>query len=381
MDGMTVAWNFARAGAEREDLPRGPGSGVRSSGHGRPLPLGRRDFLWHATAVAAALPLARCRKDSGGEGAAATEKPLVVGGLPVTCNLTLAVACTARVAARQAAKTTGAPFEYGKYSGWPEVKESLMAGRIQAAYMLAPLVMDLTTKRIPIKIVSLGHRSGAVIMVRTDSLYRKFRDLAGKRIAIPSRFAVDFLFLRKMLTHEGMTPADIEIVEMPPPDMPAALYAKAVDAYCTGEPFGAAAQQAGYAIPLRMTRDEWRNYICCVLTVREELIASNRALVQDLVDYVLGAGAWLDEQQANREKAVEIAAGRRFFNQDRKILQFVMENPTDRVTYGDLRMIRAEFDELMQLSIQAGTLQAPVPYEQYVDDSFAKAARPMPIAL
>ena len=93
-------------------------------------------------------------------------------------------------------------------------------------------------------------------------------------------------------------------MEMPPPDMPAALYANAVDAYCTGEPFGAAAQRAGYARPLRMTRDEWRNYICCVLTVREELIAENPALVQDLVNHVLGAGDWLDQQQANRDKAV-----------------------------------------------------------------------------
>src|SRR5262245_66477151 len=91
-----------------------------------------------------------------------------------------------------------------------------------------------------------------------------------------------------------MTIKDVDVVEMPPPDMPAALYAKAVDAYCTGEPFGAAAQQAGYAIPLKMTRDEWRNYICCVLTVREELIRENSPLVQDLVDYVPGAGTWLD---------------------------------------------------------------------------------------
>ena len=58
-----------------------------------------------------------------------------------------------------------------------------------------------------------------------------------------------------------------------------------------------------------MTRDEWRNYICCVLTVREELIAENPALVQDLVNHVLGAGVWLDAQQANRDKAVAIAAG------------------------------------------------------------------------
>jgi NitT/TauT family transport system substrate-binding protein len=256
-----------------------------------------------------------------------------------------------------------------------------MTGRIQAAYMLAPLVMDLADKRIPVKIVSLGHRSGAVIMVRTDSTYKKFADLKGKRIAIPSRFAVDFLFLRKMLAREKMSPKDIEIVEMAPPDMPAALYAKAVDGYCTGEPFGAAAQRAGYARPLAMTRDEWRNYICCVLTVREELIKENRPLVQELVNYVQAAGNWLDSTPASREKAVTIAAGRKYFNQDPNVLRFVMQNPADRVTYGDLRMIRAEFDELMQLSIEAGTIKRPIAYENYVDDSFVKAIKPVTISL
>ena len=56
--------------------------------------------------------------------ASAAAKPLVVGGLPVTCNLTLPVACVARAAANGADKS-GAPqfeFEYSKYSGWPEVK-------------------------------------------------------------------------------------------------------------------------------------------------------------------------------------------------------------------------------------------------------------------
>jgi NitT/TauT family transport system substrate-binding protein len=130
-----------------------------------------------------------------------------------------------------------------------------------------------------------------------------------------------------------------------------------------------------------MTRDEWRNYICCVLTVREELIKDNRPLVQDLVNHVLGAGQWLDQKQDNRNKAVAIAAGRKFFNQDPNIIRFVMENPVDRVTYGDLRMIRTEFEELMQLSIEAGTLKSPVAYEKYMDESFAKAARAAVIPL
>ena len=338
----------------------------------------RRQILQAACASALPLTLFGC---SGGQKNGERE-PLVVAGLPVTCNLTLPVACRGKEAAIKAGTAANDfRFEYNKYSGWPEIKESLMAGRIQAGYMLAPLVMDLADKKIPVKIVSLGHRSGAVIMVRTDSNYEKFADLRGKRIAIPSRFAVDFLFLRKMLAREGMTPADVEIMEMPPPDMPAALYANAVEAYCTGEPFGAAAQSAGYARVLRMTRDEWRNYICCCLTVREELIAENRPLVQDLVNQIQGAGNWLDQTHENRNKAVQIAAGKDFFNQDPKILQFVMDNPTDRVTYGDLRMIREEFEDLMQLSIEAGTIKHPIPYEKYIDDSFVKAAKAATIPL
>jgi NitT/TauT family transport system substrate-binding protein len=118
-----------------------------------------------------------------------------------------------------------------------------------------------------------------------------------------------------------------------------------------------------------------------VLTVREELIQANPAMVQDLVNQVLGAGAWLDAQQGNRDRAVAIAAGREYFNQDPNILRFVMENPVDRVTYGDLRMIRAEFEELMQLSLEAGTIARPIPYERYMDETFARRAEPAAIEL
>ena len=314
-----------------------------------------------AAALAAVFP--------GGD--AQARKPLAVGGLAVTCNFTLPIACEA----------SGGRFEYVKFNGWPELKESLMTGRLQAAYMLAPLVMDLAMTRIKVKVVSLGHRSGAVIMVRSDSPFRSFSDLRGKRVAVPSRFAVDYLYLRKMLAKERMTVKDVEVVEMAPPDMPAALYARAIEAYATGEPYGAVAQKAGYARLLSMTRDEWPNYMCCVLTVREELIRGNRPLVQELVNYVQGAGTWLDASPANREAGVRIAAGPRFFNQDPAVLRFVMQNPADRVTYGDLRLIRAEFEEMMQMSLEAGTLKRAGRFEDYVDESFVRNVSPARIAL
>lgn len=270
---------------------------------------------------------------------------------------------------------------FSKFSGWPELKEAMMSGKVKAAYLLAPMAMDLADNGVPVKIVALGHRSGAVIMTHSESRARNLGDLRGKRIAIPSRFAVDNIFVHRLMKKYGLTDADVTLVEMAPPDMPAALYARAIDAYATGEPFGALAQRKGYARILHMTRDEWPEYICCVLTVRQELIDEDRAAVQRLVNHVLAAGEWLESDTTHRHLAADLAARREFFNQDSALIRYVMDNPKDRVTYGDLRLVRAEFEELMQLAVEGNILKRPVPYERYVDDSFVRAYRPTAIKL
>ncbi len=112
----------------------------------RPLLWNRREVL--QAAAASALSLGALGPLACG-GARREGEPLIVGGLPVTCNLTLPVACVARAESNRSAGPGTPPFayEYRKFSGWPEIKESLMAGRISAGYMLAPLVMDLADER------------------------------------------------------------------------------------------------------------------------------------------------------------------------------------------------------------------------------------------
>ena len=68
------------------------------------------------------------------------------------------------------------------------------------------------------------------------------------------------------------------------------------------------------------------------------------------------------------------------FNQTFELIKWVMERPPDRVTYGDLRLIRAEFDELMRLSLDAKIIDRPIPYHTYVDESFMKHAHPVVIS-
>ena len=271
--------------------------------------------------------------------------------------------------------------QFVRYSGWPELKESFIAGQVKAAMLLAPMAMDLADRGIPARIVALGHRSGAVIMVRKESAYRTFADLKGKRIAIPSRFAVDHLFVRRLMKEHGLQTSDVTLVEIGPPDMPAALLANAVDAYATGEPFGAKSEMDGYARILYMTRDVWPTYICCVLTAHEDLIESNRQLVQVLVDHVMSAGHWLDHSPSHRTVAARIASDKAFFNQAFELIRWVMERPSDRVTYGDLRLMRNEFNQLMELSLDAGVIPHAIPYETYVDESFMRNFRMVNINL
>ena len=79
--------------------------------------LRRRDFLRSTAAAAASWPLGACKKGSDAPSAATgadASDELLIGGLPVTCNLTLPIACTMRAVAKEAKQTTGALFRYSK---------------------------------------------------------------------------------------------------------------------------------------------------------------------------------------------------------------------------------------------------------------------------
>ena len=157
-----------------------------------------------------------------------------VGFLPVTCHLTCPV--TDFINQNMEGQSFFQPM---RFSGWPELKE-MFIGRpkdMPAAFILAPMAIALREQGVKIKIVHLGHRDGSAVMVHKDSGIFQTADLRGKTVAVPGRYANQRLILYRELKKVGLTLADIKIVEMPPPDMPAALLSKSVDAITSGEPF------------------------------------------------------------------------------------------------------------------------------------------------
>jgi NitT/TauT family transport system substrate-binding protein len=216
--------------------------------------------------------------------------PFRVGFIPVTCHLTCPVTHFINE------QLTGDGFfEPIRFSGFPELKETFLAKELEATFILAPLAMSLREQGVPLKIVYLGHRDGTTMMVHKDSKIFRIEDLRGRTIAIPNRFSNQALIIFKSLKERGMSVRDVTTVEMPPPDMPAALFSRSVDAIISGEPFMAQSEMDGYGRVLFMTKDVWPEFISCVLAVPDRVIQTRRDDVQRLVDGIAKSGKWLDQ--------------------------------------------------------------------------------------
>ncbi|MGV3774854.1 MAG: ABC transporter substrate-binding protein [Verrucomicrobiales bacterium] len=290
-----------------------------------------------------------------------------LGFLPVTCHLT----CPVTDYINKTSNGEGF-FEPLRFNGFPELKEAFLSGYTQTTFILAPLAMALREQGTPIKIIYLGHRDGTAMVVNKESNIYRISDLKGKKVAVPNRYSNQLLLLYRALAQNGMTIKDIEMVEMPPPDMPAALYSNAVDAITSGEPFMGQTEMDGYGRVLYHTKDIWPGFISCVLAIHEDVIKNNREAVQQLVDGIARSGKWLDKDMDHRMQASQFV-GKQYYNQDPKLLEFVLSKPPDRVKYTKLSPLRKDFEEIEALGKEAGILEGTVNFDDYVDDSFTKS--------
>jgi NitT/TauT family transport system substrate-binding protein len=239
--------------------------------------------------------------------------------------------------------------------------------------VVAPLAIALRSQGVPIKVVYLGHRYGSAVVVRKDGPIRSVKDLAGHKIAIPSRFSDEHLILLRAAKAEGLAPASISLVEMAPPDVAGALAVSAIDGFSMGEPYPSQAEIGGFGRVLFHARQYWPDYISCVVVVRQDVIDRRPEAVQVLVDGIARSGLWLDEGRDNREYAADFV-GRLYYNQPPALLRWALTNPIDRVLYTPLSPRKVDFDLVVNLMLETGLIKHPIAFDDYVDTRFAEAA-------
>ena len=296
------------------------------------------------------------------------KRKIIVAYIPVTCQLTCPVTdYISKFSDR------GEIFLPRMFQGFPEMKEALIANKVQAAFIVAPMAIALRAQGVPIKVVYLGHRYGSAVVVRKNGPIKRFADMRGRTVAIPTRFSDERLLLFRAMKVWGIKPNEIKMVEMAPPDVSGALAAGAIDAFSMGEPFPSQAELAGYGRILFQAREYWPDYMSCILIVRQDLIDTRPDVVQVLVDGIARSGLWLDKSKPHREDAADFV-GRFYYHQRPALLRWALTQPIDRVVYSPLAPRKPDFDLVRDMMIETGVLNKKIEFSEYADTHFSDGA-------
>ena len=92
------------------------------------------------------------------------------------------------------------------------------------------------------------------------------------------------------------------------------------------------------------------------------------------MDGIAASGEWLDEDRettAQHRHDAAVIVGKLFYNQPPELLDWLLTKDVTRVSYTNLMPPKKDFDEIMDLAVEVGIFSERIPFESYVDTSFA----------
>jgi NitT/TauT family transport system substrate-binding protein len=160
----------------------------------------------------------------------------------------------------------------------------------------------------PVKIMSWAHINGSAVVTGRHVEVNSFADLGGKSVAVPFWYSMHNVVLQMALRDAGLVPVikdqgsnlaanEVNLMIMPPPDMPPALAARSIDAYIVAEPFNAAGELLAQGKLLRFTGDIWKNHPCCVICMNETLTQSQPEWTQKVMNAVVRAQGHIQDNK------------------------------------------------------------------------------------
>ncbi|WP_280770721.1 ABC transporter substrate-binding protein [Salipaludibacillus daqingensis] len=253
-----------------------------------------------------------------------------------------------------------AKVELVRFGSWVELMDALNAGRIDGASVLFELAMKAKERGIGLSAVALGHREGNAVVVAND--VEEVADLKGETVAIPHTLSAHNLLLDEMLEREGMEYEDVNVVEMPPPEMPAALSEGRISSYIVAEPFGAlgVTLEAGHVL-YQSNQFCPDSCLCCALVLRDDFMENAPELTEEFIAGYLEAGA-----RAGDMTEESLAAHQNYLSVDEKVLELSL----GWITYDDLSIGENEYEHLRQRLIDMQLSDVPPEYDEFIDQSY-----------
>jgi NitT/TauT family transport system substrate-binding protein len=328
--------------------------------------ISRREWLKLASLMSAA-GAAPLLASSAARAAAEPDAPLRIGYLPLTDAAPLLVAHHNgyfEQAGIQAEKPA-------LLRSWAQLVEAFLAGQVNAVHLLAPMtVWARYGSQAPIKVVAWNHVNGSALTVAPG--IDKVGDLGGKTVAVPFWYSVHNVVLQNLLAVHGLTPvlkktgalaaSEVNLIVMPPPDMPPALAAGQIAGYCVAEPFNAAAENLKIGKVLRFTGDVWKNHACCVVTMHERDLAERPEWSRKVVHAIVKAQAWTRDHPEDAARLLSKEGPNRYTPHPLPVLQRVLAPaaPEQARYLADKAVLHAQW-QARRIDFQ------PYPYPSYTE--------------
>ena len=320
----------------------GPQAGLFFSDSIRNSRTTRREFMRNMAVGAALVALASCNSGSGGEPAAedAPADPvatsnlekteLQIGFIPITCATPIIMS-----------EPLGFYEKYGfnakvvKMPSWGAVRDSAIAGELDAYHMLAPMPIAMTlglgSAAFGVKLASIENINGQAITVaeRHKGKVNGPADFKGFTMGVPFPYSMHNLLLRYYLSTGGIDPdVDVKIRPVPPPDSIAQLVAGDIDAYLMPDPFNQRAVFEGAGFIHLITKDLWPGHPCCAFAASEEWIDANPNTFRALNKSIIEAAGYARDPQ-NRPEIAQAISERAFLNQPVEVVEAVLTGNFD----------------------------------------------------
>ena len=139
--------------------------------------------------------------------------------------------------------------------GGAAIVPGVVSGQFQFGFSNVTSLIIARSKGVPLKIVAAGNSSTgeagkdfSEVLVKADSPIQSAKDLAGKTVAINTLKNIGDTTIRQSIRKAGGDPTAVKFVELPFPDMPAALQEGRVDAVWVVAPFVTIARDQGARI-------------------------------------------------------------------------------------------------------------------------------------
>lgn len=247
-------------------------------------PFRRRDFLIGVAAAAAVItascggskPQAQSTTQSATNVSTGNleKKDLTIEFIPIACSIPIVVSEPAGICQKYGLNVT-----LKKMPNWAAVRESAIAGELDAYHMLSPtpiaMSLGLGSTAFPIKLASIENINGqsiAVAMKHKDTI-KGPADFKGMTIGIPFPYSMHNLLIRYYLASAGLNPdKDVKLQVVPPPDSVAKMAAGQIDAFLMPDNFGQRAVFEKVGFIHMLTKDLWDGHPCCAFAASQKWI-------------------------------------------------------------------------------------------------------------